>query len=41
MIAALDHDKPGGSMLCSQFSAIFGEKIGVYLKNQCSDQNFA
>jgi hypothetical protein len=27
-----------GSMLCSQFSAIFGnflQKIGVFLKNQC------
>jgi hypothetical protein len=30
-----------GSMLWSQFSAIFGEKIGVFLKNQCYDQNFA
>jgi hypothetical protein len=31
-------------MLWSQFSAIltiFGEKIGVFLKNQCYDQNFA
>jgi hypothetical protein len=24
-----------------RFSTIFGEKIGVYLKNQCYDQNFA
>jgi hypothetical protein len=24
-----------------QFSTIFGEKIGVFLKNQCYDQNFA
>jgi hypothetical protein len=30
-----------GLMLWSQFSAIFGEKIGVFLKNQCYDQNFA
>jgi hypothetical protein len=30
-----------GSMLRSQFSAIFGEKIYVFLKNQCYDQNFA
>jgi hypothetical protein len=32
-----------GSMLWSQFSAIlpiFGEKIGVFLKNQCYDHNF-
>jgi hypothetical protein len=32
-----------GSMLWSQFSAIFGnflQKIGVFLKNQCYDQNF-
>jgi hypothetical protein len=29
-----------GSMLGSQFSAIFGEKIGVFLKNQCYDQFF-
>jgi hypothetical protein len=25
------------SMLWSQFSAIFGEKIGVFLRNQCYD----
>jgi hypothetical protein len=24
-----------------RFSTIFGEKIGVFLKNQCYDQNFA
>jgi hypothetical protein len=24
-----------------RFSPIFGEKIGVFLKNQCYDQNFA
>jgi hypothetical protein len=33
-----------GSMLWSQFSAIFdnfGEKIGVFLKNQYYDQDFA
>jgi hypothetical protein len=33
-----------GSMLWSQFSAIFDnfrQKIGVFLKNQCYDQNFA
>jgi hypothetical protein len=30
-----------GSILWSQFSAIFGEKIGVFLKNQCYDQFFA
>jgi hypothetical protein len=33
-----------GSMLLSQFSAIFDNfrrKIGVFLKNQCYDQNFA
>jgi hypothetical protein len=30
-----------GLMLWSQFSAIFCEKIGVFLKNQCYDQNFA
>jgi hypothetical protein len=37
-----------GSMFWSQFSAIFdnfltifGEKNGVFLKNQCYDQNFA
>jgi hypothetical protein len=24
-----------------RFSTIFGGKIGVFLKNQCSDQNFA
>jgi hypothetical protein len=33
------------SMLWSQFSAIFlsifGEKIGVFLKNECHDQHFA
>jgi hypothetical protein len=32
-----------GSMLWSQFSAIFSnfrQKIGVFLKNQCYDQNF-
>jgi hypothetical protein len=29
-----------GSNLLSQFSAIFGEKIGVFPKNQCHDQNF-
>jgi hypothetical protein len=32
-----------GSMLCSQFSAIFDnfwQKNGVFLKNQCYDQNF-
>jgi hypothetical protein len=23
-----------------RFSTIFGEKIGVFLKNQCYDQNF-
>jgi hypothetical protein len=33
-----------GSMLWSQFSAIFaifGEKFGVFLKHQCSDQIYA
>jgi hypothetical protein len=33
-----------GSMLWSQFYAIFvnfGEMIGVFLKNQCYDQNFS
>jgi hypothetical protein len=33
-----------GSMLWSQFTAIFDNfwlKIGVFLKNQCYDQNFA
>jgi hypothetical protein len=33
-----------GSMLWSQFSAIFAnfwQKIGVFLKNPCYDQNFA
>jgi hypothetical protein len=30
-----------GSMLWSQFSTIFVAKIGVFLKNQCYDQNFA
>jgi hypothetical protein len=33
-----------GSMLWSQFSAIFTnfwQKIGVFHKNQCYDQNFA
>jgi hypothetical protein len=34
-----------GSMLWSQFSAIFinfsAKKIGVFLKDQCYDQNFA
>jgi hypothetical protein len=29
-----------GSMLWSQFSAILGETIGVFLKNQCYDQIF-
>jgi hypothetical protein len=29
-----------GSMLRSKFSDIFSEKIGVFLKNQCYDQNF-
>jgi hypothetical protein len=24
-----------------RFSTIFGEKIGVFLKNQCHDKNFA
>jgi hypothetical protein len=33
-----------GSMLWSQFSAIFGnfrQKIGAFLKNQCYDQIFS
>jgi hypothetical protein len=30
-----------GSMLWSKISVIFGDKIGVFLKNQCYDQIFA
>jgi hypothetical protein len=33
--------KKQGSMLLSQFLPIFGEKIGVFLKNQCYDPIFA
>jgi hypothetical protein len=33
--------KKRGSMLSSHFSAIFGKKIAVFLRNQCYDQLFA
>jgi hypothetical protein len=33
--------KNQGPMLQSQFSIIFGENIGAFLKNQCYDQIFA
>jgi hypothetical protein len=37
-------DRPGVDVMIKkfmQFFTIFGEKIGVFLKNQCYDQNFA